>query len=86
MDQGHGLCCSDQQDKRLKHFHKELDEMLYGDSESNDFAKGVLKVRPSTANCKLFLNQLCLQVKDISTVCSVDQFAVPITCISNSTC
>jgi hypothetical protein len=28
----------------LKHFHKELDEMLYGDKESDDYAKGVLKV------------------------------------------
>jgi sucrose synthase len=34
---------SDQHDKRLKHFHEELEEMLYGDKESDDFAKGVLK-------------------------------------------
>lgn len=44
--------CSDQHDKRLKHFHKELEEMLYGDKESDDFAKGVLKV---LAACRLLL-------------------------------
>lgn len=43
------LWCSDQHDKRLKHFHMELDDMLYGDSESNDYAKGILKVCLCTA-------------------------------------
>ena len=42
---------SDQKDKRLTHYHEELQDLLFGSKESDDLAKGVLKVSTSFVSC-----------------------------------
>ena len=64
---------ADQKERRLTHYHEELQELMFGSREADDFAKGVIRVRKAPPATKVHTNRMTVFLLSLilkRTLCS----------------